>query len=106
MATAENFKIILHNSTDAEVKVTKFEYKDGSIWKTENMLGFDGYQKIERYHSIPFVRNLQGIGDEITHFRVTYKHHLGGTKWGPDICEVTDTFTCHDNDEKTVTLTA
>ena len=106
MATCEDFTITLKNSADGEIKVTKFEYKDGSNWKTEHMFGLDGIQKIEKDHSIPFTRNLGGIGDESTQFRVTYSHHLGGTKWGTDKCAVTDTFVAHDNGSKTVTLTA
>jgi hypothetical protein len=105
MATCENFKITLHNSCDGEIKVKKFEYKDGSNWKTENMLGLDGVQKIEKDHGIPFTRNLGGIGDESTSFRVTYSHHLGGLKWGNDIVETTAAFVAHDNGSKTVTLT-
>ena len=85
MANCENFTIILKNSCDGEIKATKFEYKDGSNWKIENMFGVDGIQKIEQDHQLPFTRNLGGIGDENTCFRVTYKHHLGGTKWGDEI---------------------
>jgi hypothetical protein len=105
MANCENFKVTLKNSADGEIKATKFEYKDGSNWKTENMFGLDGYQKIEKDHSVPFTRDLGGIGDESTCFKVTYKHHIGGTKWGDDIVEMTDSFTAHDNGSKTVTLT-
>ncbi len=106
MATCENFKITLHNSTDAEVRVKKFEYKDGSRWKTEEgIFGVDGHQKIERGHGVTFTRNLGGVGDETTQFRVTYEHHIGGTLWGDDISEVTAPFTAHDNGSKTVTLT-
>lgn len=106
MTTCGNFTITLLNKTDAEVKVSKFEYKDGSNWKTESMFGLDGIQKIEKDHSIPFERDLGGIGDESTQFRVTYKHHVGGTVWSADKCAVSDTFTAHDNGRKTVTLTA
>lgn len=105
MATCENFLITLKNSCDGEIKVSKFEYKDGSKWDSENMFGVDGVQKIEKDHAIPFRRNLGGIGEESTQFRVTYKHHLGGTKWGDDIVETTPAFTAHDNHSKTVVLT-
>lgn len=105
MANCENFRITLHNSCDAEIKVKKFEYKDGSNWKTENMLGIDGVQKIEKDHEIPFTRTLSGIGEESTSFRVTYCHHLGGLKWGNDIVATTPAFVAHDNHSKTVTLT-
>jgi hypothetical protein len=106
MATCENFKIILRNSTHGEIKVTKFEYKDGSKWEPERMFGLDGIQKIEKDHSVTFTRDLGGVGDEGTQFRVTYQHHIGGTKWSADKCEVTDTFTAHDNGSRMVTLTA
>lgn len=105
MAKCENFKIILKNSTDGEIKATKFEYKDGSKWKTEKMFGIDGIQKIEKDHAVKFTRNLGGIGDENTCFRVTYKHRFGGTVWGDKIVERTGMFTAHDNGSKTVTLT-
>ncbi|HYI82296.1 MAG TPA: hypothetical protein VEX11_03690 [Acetobacteraceae bacterium] len=106
MANCENFKIILRNSTHGEIKVTKLEYKDGSKWETERMFGLDGIQKIEKDHSVTFTRDLGGVGDESTQFRVTYQHHIGGTKWSADKCEVTDAFTAHDNGSRMVTLTA
>lgn len=104
MANCQDFTITLHNSTDGEIKVTKFEYKDGSNFKTENMFGIDGHQKIEKDHGVSFKRNLQGIGDESTQFKVTYKHHVGGTLWGDDNVQTTETFTAHDNGSKTVIL--
>lgn len=105
IARCENFMITLQNSCDGEIKATKFEYLDGSNWKTENMFNLDGHQKIEKDHAIPFNRALAGIGDESTKFRVTYKHHLGGTKWGPTLVETTDAFVAHDNGSHTVALT-
>ncbi len=105
MANCQNFKITLHNATDAEIKAKKFEYKDGAKWKTEHMFGLDGHQKIEKDHGVVFTRDLEGIGDESTQFRVTYEHHVGGTLWGADIVETTAAFTAHDNGSKTVTLT-
>jgi len=105
MATCENFGITLKNSCDGEIKAKKFEYKDGSNWKTENMFGIDGFQKIEKDHQIPFTRNLGGIGNESTQFRVTYCHHKGGSVWGGDIVETTNSFTAVDNGHMTVTLT-
>ena len=104
MANCENFTITLQNSADGEIKVTKFEYKDGSGFKTEHMFGIDGHQKIEKDHSVSFTRNLEGIGDEGTQFKVTYNHHIGGTKWGADNIQTTETFTAHDNGSRTVTL--
>ena len=106
MANCQDFTITLQNSTDAEIKATKFEYKDGSDWKTENIFGIDGFKKIEKDHHIDFKRNLQGIGDESTCFKVTYRHHIGGTTWSTDKVKTTDPFTAHDNGKKTVILTA
>ena len=106
MANCENYKITLMNNTHAEIKVTRFEYKDGSNWKTENMLGLDGHQKIEKEHGFAWTRDLEGIGNENTQFRVTYQHHVGGTKWGDDIKAVTGVFLARDNESRTVTLTA
>jgi len=105
MATCSNFDIILHNSTHGEIKATKFEYKDGAKWKTENMFGLDGYQKIEKDHGVKFTRDLGGIGNENTQFRVTYQHHAGGTLWGDKLVETTGVFRANDNESKTVTLT-
>jgi len=106
MAKCENFKIILKNCADGEVKVTKFEYKDGSKWRTEHMFGIDGHQKIEKDHKISFTRNLRGIGDERTKFRVTYKHRYGGTLWGSKTIKTTGGFTAHDNGHEEVRLTS
>ena len=104
MANCQNFTITLQNSTDGEIKVKKFEYKDGSKFKTEHMFGIDGHQKIEKDHSVSFTRNLEGIGDESTQFQVTYSHHIGGVKWGADNVQTTETFTAHDNGSRTVVL--
>ena len=105
MATCEDFTITLQNSATDEIKATKFEYQDGSTWKTENMFGIDGFKKIEKDHHIDFKRNLQGIGGESTCFRVTYKHHVGGTTWSADKVATSTRFTAIDNGSKTVTLT-
>ena len=105
MANCEDFRITLINNTHGEIKVTKFEYKDGSNWKTENMLGLDGLQKIEKDHGFTWTRDLEGIGGESTQFRVTYRHHVGGFKWGDEISAVTGAFTALDNGSRTVTLT-
>ena len=105
-ANCENYKITVMNSTHGEIKVTKFEYKDGSNWKTEKPFGLDGYQKIEKDHGFTWTRDLEGIGNENTQFRVTYQHHVGGTKWGDDKCMVTSVFKAEDNESRTVTLTA
>ena len=104
--TAEDFKITIYNDTHVEVKVKKFEYKDDGKWNTENFLGADGIQKIEPEHGFTWTRDLRGIGDTSTQFRVTYSHHIGGTKWGDDRVEYSDTFVAHDKGSKRVTLTS
>ena len=105
MANCQDFKITLKNAAGGEIKATQFQYKDGARWKTENMFGLDGYQKIEKDHQVTFTRDLEGIGSESTQFRVTYRHHIGGTVWGDEIVETTGSFTAYDNGSKTVTLT-
>lgn len=105
MATCNNFKINILNRCDAYIKVKKFEYKDGDNWKTENIFGLDGYQKLEANIEFSITRDLGGIEDESTKFRVTYCLHAGGNKWLSDKTETTDSFTAHDNGSKTVTLT-
>ncbi len=99
-----NFTIYFKNCTSGEIKVTRFEYKDGSKWRTENLFGLDGYQKLDEGATWPKTRDLGGIGDESTQFRVTYQPHIGGTKWGPAKCELTETFVAHDNGDKTVNI--
>lgn len=101
-ANCETVKVTLHNSTDDEIKVTKFEYKDGSNWKTENMFGLDGFQRINEHTGIYWTRDLGGIGSESTQFKTTYQHHAGGTVWGPAMTEYTSTFTCLDKHSYTV----
>jgi hypothetical protein len=105
--TCGDFKITLMNGTEDEIKVTKFEYKDGSIWKTEiGMFGADGHQKIEEGRGFTWTRDLEGIGNENTQFRVTYQHRVGGFKWDDAKCHYTSEFTAVDNEGRTVTLTA
>jgi hypothetical protein len=106
MANCQDFTIKLQNSTHGEIRTTKFEYKDGSKWKTENMFGLDGYQKIEKDHYVEFKRDLEGVGGETTQFKVTYKHHIGGTVWSTEKYAYSDTFTAIDNGRKTVVMTA
>lgn len=109
-ANCQDFTIWIKNETPTiEIKVTKFEYKDGSNWKTENLFGVDGYERLDTYQSSDFKRNLQGIGSESTQFRVTYKLDDGYTtygfkKWGDDKIQTISAFTCHDNGTRTVRL--
>ena len=105
MANCKDVYILVQNSADVEVKVTKFEYKDGSNWKTENMFGLDGFQKIEKDQHFIWVRDLEGIRNESTQFRVTFRRHIGGTAWASEEVVTTATFTCSDNERQFVTLT-
>lgn len=104
-ATCSNVKITLKNDTADEIKVTKFQYEDAGAWPSENMFGVDGYQKIESGHGFTWTRDLGGTGGEKTRFKATYKHHIGGTSWGPDKTVTIGPFTCVDNNtDKTLVL--
>ncbi len=105
MARCENFKITLENQVGHDIKVTKFQYRDGSKWKTENLLGIDGHKKLDAGESWSRTRNLGGIGNERTCFRVTYHQRTPrGGYWATKIIETTEEFTARDNEAKTVTL--
>ena len=106
MAKCENFKITLRNNVGHRIKVKKFEYMDGSRWKTERLLGLDGHKKLDIGEEWSRTRNLGGIGNEETQFRVTY-HQKTPKKtgyWATRIIEVTDSFIARDNEQKTVEL--
>ena len=98
-ASCKGFTITLDDHT-WDVKMTKFEYKDEGKWKTENIFGIIGYRRLYFGTHIDYKRNLQGIKNEYTQFRVTYKKNIyvsgPSVKWGEDIFTTTDTFVCHD----------
>jgi hypothetical protein len=95
--TCSNVDVTIKNSTSDEIKVKRFEYLDGSTWRTETgMFGVDGFQKLMPNKSVPFERDLERVGGESTRIRVTYAHHIGGSKWGSDRTFYTSTFTCID----------
>jgi hypothetical protein len=101
-ANCESVHIVLLNNDvgGKEIKATKFEYMDGSKWKTENLFGLDGHHKIASTDPASFDRNLQGIGGERTQFRVTYRLEswlADGPRWSDEIVETTDMFTCEDH---------
>ena len=104
MTTAGNFKIVIQNNTGVEVKASKFEYRDGSKSKTENIF-FGGSDNIDAGANKDYTRNLQGIGNESTEFTVTYQKRSGTNNWSANHVKTTDTFTCQDNDSYTVVLT-
>ncbi len=99
--------ITISNQTPDEVKVKKFEYGDfdKENWKTENMFGIDGFQKLMARQHYSWTRDLEAVKDDKTELRVTYVHHIGGSKWGSDLTETTGEFTCKEGLNKTVTLT-
>jgi hypothetical protein len=104
MADCEDFLIVIRNETGVEVRVTKFEYTDGTRSKVENLFSF-GSDQIDDGGSRDYRRNLGGIGGENTEFTVTYQHRLGDNNWSANRVETTDTFQCNDNARKTINLT-
>jgi len=75
-------------------------------WKTETgIFGVDGFDKLESGKSNAWTRDLESVLNDTTEFRVTYAHHIGGSKWGSDILAATGNFTCREGLKKTVTLT-
>jgi hypothetical protein len=104
MAKAENFTIVIQNKTGVEVRASKFEYRDGTKSKTENIF-FGGSDRIDEGAEKEYTRNLQGIGEESTEFTVTYQLRSGKSNWSANHVKTTDTFTCKDNGSYTVVLT-
>jgi hypothetical protein len=102
----KDIRITLKNGTRDEIKVTKFEYFDfdKNKYRTENLLGLDGQQKLEPNKSITVTRNLEQIDNDRTKFKVTYQHKIGGNKFEPPVTEETPDFICKDNKSKTVFL--
>ena len=107
--TAKRVTIKLHNTTDNEIKVTRFQYQDtneSSTWYTENLLGVDGLKKIEANQTwtCPDKRNLEHVKDDPTKIKVTWNKHIGGTTWGSDQTYTSPEFTCHDDSSHTVNI--
>lgn len=100
--TCKNVKIGIENATSDEIKVTKFEYldKDKEKYRTENLLGIDGHQKIEPGQTFKVTRDLQQVGNDETRFQVTYSHRIGGDKYERSLTEISPRFTCSDNEKK------
>jgi hypothetical protein len=105
MTTAGDFKIVIQNNTGVEVRASKFEYRDGTKSKTENIFGPLGSTTIKDGAHKDYTRNLQGIGNESTEFTVTYQKRSGTNNWSANHVKTTDTFTCQDNESYTVVLT-
>jgi len=106
--TCNDVEIKIVNNTGDEIKVKKFEYHDidKGMWKTETgIFGVDGFDKLEPRAWHEWTRNL-GFQDKMnTEFRVTYAHHVGGSKWGSDKVFITSKFLCTDKMKQTLTLT-
>lgn len=101
-----DFEIIFENNSSDEVKVTKFEYYDytNNKWKTENLFGLDGHQKINPGQSWAKERDLEKVEDRSTKFRATFKRRIGGNKWHDEETSDTVIFTCTDGGRKKVTI--
>ncbi|WP_373540233.1 hypothetical protein [Chamaesiphon sp.] len=106
--TCNNVDITLTNSTPDEIKITKLEYYDfdkGQYRTETGVFGVDGKQNLERGQSFPIAnRDLEKVNDDSTQIRVTYRHRIGGDKYGSTVTDSTPTFTCRDNMSKTVVL--
>ena len=103
--TCDNVRITIKNSTSDEIKVKRLEYADGATFFTETgIFGVDGFQKLNPNQSVPFTRDLEHVGGSTTRIRVTYAHHIGGSKWGPDRTFETSSFTCIDATSRLVDI--
>ena len=102
MTTAGDVRFIIQNRTGVEIKTTKFEYRDGTRSKTENIF-LGGSNTFDVGEDKDYTRNLEGIGNEQTEFTVTYQRRTGNN-WSANHVETTPTFTCNDNDEVVVVI--
>lgn len=105
MATCEDFVITMKNACDGEIEALELEYKEGPRWRREASAGLSGRRKIAKDHQVTLPpRTLRGIGNETTQLRVTYRHRLGGSQWGPSRVETTHPFIARPNGKKTIVL--
>lgn len=104
--TCDNFNITFANETEDEIKVTKFEYFDASAskWKTENMFGVDGHQKINSGAQWTKQRDLEKIGGVNTEFRATFKRAIGGNKWQQEDKVTVPDVTCSHGGSETILI--
>ena len=102
--TCNNFTIKMTNRQSNEIKLTKLEYYDydDHKWRTENVFGVDGEQKVEPNVFFSTKRDLQHIGGDKTNFRLSYKKHLGGSQWDDPKAITTADFTCSDNGSREI----
>jgi hypothetical protein len=102
----KNVNIKIQNGTADVVKVTKFEYFDfdKNKFRTENLLGLNGQEKLNSNKSFSITRNLQQVGNDKTKFRVTYQHQQGGIKFESPVSVTTAAFICKDGSSHPVLL--
>lgn len=94
LATCARVEISFHNGSADSIKVTKFEYQDGGAWKSEDMFGGEGHQTFDPGARLTWTRDLAGVAGASTSFKATYRHHLGGDKWGAEKVVAIGPFTC------------
>ncbi len=102
----KNVNITIQNGTSDTIKVTKFEYFDfdKNKYRTENLLGANGQEKLNPGKSFSTTRNLGQVGNDKTKFRVTYRHQQGGTKFENPVSVSTESFTCTNDSSHPVVL--
>ena len=90
--TCKNVKIKVINARPVQIKVTKIEYYDydRGKWRSEAFVN----RKISKTKSYTWNRNLEHVKNDKTKVRITYKDHLGGTRWGSARTETGGTHTC------------
>jgi len=101
-----NFSITFMNETADEIKITKFEYFDSraSKWKTENMFGLDGHQKLNPGAEWTKTRDLEKVGGVDTDFRTTFKRAIGGNKWQQAEVMTVPDIRCNDQGDATIII--
>jgi hypothetical protein len=97
--TCKNAQIHIINKTPDKVKIIKFEYldKDKKKFRQENLLGFNGSDIIKQKEPMPYLRDLEQIGDDKTKFRVTYRRQVAVNLFSLPITKVGEEFTCRNN---------
>ena len=103
-APCSNVEITLHNGSADPIKVTSFQYEDEGSWKSDQLFGADGYQKLEAGMRLTWKRDLPGVGGKSTRLKATYQHYLGGEKWGAEKVVTIGPLVCADNARKTLEL--
>ncbi len=107
---ADNCKgvnITVENGTTDQIKVTKFEYNDfdKQRWRLEPLLGVDGKEKLNARKSFTVTRDLEGVKNDKTQFKVWYRHKIGGVKFEDEIFQLGEIFVCQPNSSHSITVT-